>query len=213
MSQNTIPGKIESEHEDAQIFPNRLLPKPSRKAPPTQRPITLISREQRESRDASSSEISRDLTGVVATAMTEFDSTPPSMVSMRISPQIAEASQSRSDEAMSQSGINHGHGIPRRQKTESSLSYIAPHPSPLLHEAFCNEVNKVEDHPDLFPRVQGETLTIDHTDADGERLQLRINFHPADNFYFGIVDAMRTCKGEPKIPFTKKACGPSVHGE
>ena len=87
--------KIESEHDsrqassssgnDAPIFPNRLLPKPSRKAPPPQRPITLISREQRESRDASSSEMARDLTGVVATTMTEFDSTPPSMASMRIS--------------------------------------------------------------------------------------------------------------------------------
>ena len=145
--------------------------------------------------------------------MTEFDSTPPSMVSMRISPQIAEDLQSRSEEAMSQSGINHGHGIPGRQKTESSLSYIAPHPSPPLHEAFCNKVNKVEDHPDLFPRVQGETLSIDYTDEDGEMLKLKVNIHPADNLSFGLVDAMRRCKGEPKIPFTKKAFGRSAHEE
>ena len=121
-----------SSGNNVQVFPNRLMPKPARKEPPPQRPISLLSREQRESRDISSPEMARDLTGVVATAMTEFDST------LRISPQIVEDLQSRSDEAMSQSGINHGLGISGRQKTESSLSYVAPHPSYPLHEAFCN---------------------------------------------------------------------------
>ena len=132
---------------------------------------------------------------------------------MRISPQVAEDLQTRSEEAMSQSGINHGHGIPGRQVTESSLSYIAPNPSLPLNEAFCNEVNKVEDHPEYFPRVQGEILSITHTDEDGQKLELQINVHPADNLFFGLVDAMRRAKGEPKIPFSRKVFGPSAHEE
>ena len=74
-------------------------------------------------------------------------------------------------------------------------------------------INQAEDHPEQFPRAQGEVLRINHVDEDGEHLELEINVHPADNLYFGLVDAMRRCKGLPKIPFRKRTFGPSMHEE
>ena len=70
--------------------------------------------------------MARDVPGVVATAMTELDSTPPNMRNMRVHPQVAEDLQTQADEAMSESGFNSGHGIPGRQKTESCI--------PTLHQ-------------------------------------------------------------------------------
>ena len=68
-----------STRDDAPILPNQLMPKPEKRCPFTDRPPVLISRRERESRDARSSEVARDVPGVVAAAMTEHDSTPPSL--------------------------------------------------------------------------------------------------------------------------------------
>ena len=74
-------------------------------------------------------------------------------------------------------------------------------------------ITQAEDHPEQLPRAQGEVLPTSHVDEDGEKLELEINVHPADNLYFGLVDAMRRCKGLPKIPFLKRTFGPSMHEE
>ena len=42
---------------------------------------------------------------------------------------------------------------------------------------------------------------------------MEINIHPANNIFFALVDAMRRCKGLPKVPFVKKIFGPSTHEE
>ena len=74
-------------------------------------------------------------------------------------------------------------------------------------------VDHIGDHPDQFRRAQGEILHVTYVDAEGETLELEINIHPADNVFFGLVDAMRRSKGKPTIPFLKKIFGPSMHDE
>ena len=95
----------------AQIFVDRLLPKPEKRCPFTDRP-QLVSRKDRETWDASSSEMARDVPGVVATAPTELDATPPSLHSMRIGPQVAKVLSAHAADAMTESGHNNGLGIP-----------------------------------------------------------------------------------------------------
>ena len=82
-----------------------------------------------------------------------------------------------------------------------------------LKEEFRNVTDQVMDHPDQFCRVQGEILKITHVDAEGETLELEINCHPADKIFFVLIDAMRMCKGLPKVAFLKKTFGPSMHDE
>ena len=73
--------------------------------------------------------------------------------------------------------------------------------------------DQATDHPEQDCRVQGEIFSLTHADADGETLDLEINIHPADNLFFALVDAMRRCKGLPKVPFLKKIFGPSTDEE
>ena len=94
----------------APILVNPVGPKPEKRCPLTDRPH-LVSRKNREQRDASSSEMARDVPGVFATAPTELVATPPSLHSMCIDPQVAEV---LSADAMTESGHNSGLGIPGR---------------------------------------------------------------------------------------------------
>ena len=133
----------------APIFVNRLLLKPEKQCPFTDLP-QVVSRKGREQRDASSSEMARDVPGVLANAPTELDSTPPSLHSMRIDPQIAKTLSAHAAEAMAESGHNSGLGIPGRLETESCISFIAPDSKIPLKEEFCNVTDQVTDHPEQF---------------------------------------------------------------
>ena len=55
--------------------------------------------------------MARDIKDVVATAMTDCDSTPPTRVKLHRNPQVAVDLEALSDEAKSQSGMFLGHGI------------------------------------------------------------------------------------------------------
>ena len=93
------------------------------------------------------------------------------------------------------------------------MSIITPANVTSIRKDFCNTVNEVPEHPEFYPRIQGEVLNVKYKDAEGVFLDLHINTHAGDNLYFGLIDAMRACKGETIIPFSKRIFGPSMHEE
>ena len=104
--------------------------------------------------------MARDMIGVVATAMTELDYTPPTRIHLHNDPQVAVDLQSLSDGAKSVSGLQLGHGVFGRQWTESQLSIITPSADSPINKHFLNSLNAIPEHPEFYPRVQGIVLHV-----------------------------------------------------
>ena len=67
--------------------------------------------------------------------------------------------------------------------------------------------------PDQFRRAKGSILEIEHQDWTGELLNLKLHVHPGENFLLGTIDAMKTFKGIPVLPYFKNIFGPAPNDE